>query len=65
MDKTVYLNYWAQTYKEDMLTNIMPFWLKNGLDKEFGGVYTCLTRSGQSSVFFAASSHSWRFSILL
>lgn len=47
MDNSVYLNYWAETYKADMLTNIMPFWLKHGWDKEFGGVYTCLTRSGQ------------------
>ena len=47
MDKDLYLRYWAETYKEDMLTNIMPFWLKYGLDKEHGGVYTCLTRSGE------------------
>ena len=47
MDTSVYLNYWAETYKENMLNNIMPFWLKNGLDQEFGGVYTCLSRSGK------------------
>ena len=47
MDTSIYLNYWAETYKHDMLTNIMPFWLEHGLDKEHGGVYTCLTRSGQ------------------
>ena len=47
MNESVYLNYWAETYKADMLNNIMPFWLEHGLDKEYGGVYTCLTRSGQ------------------
>ena len=47
MDTSIYLNYWAETYKHDMLTNIMPFWLEHGLDKEHGGVYTCVTRSGQ------------------
>ena len=47
MDTSIYLNYWAETYKQDMLTNIMPFWLEHGLDKEHGGVYTCLTRSGE------------------
>ncbi len=47
MDNSIYLNYWAETYKHDMLTNIMPFWLEHGLDKENGGIYTCLTRSGQ------------------
>ena len=25
----------------------MPFWLKNGLDKEHGGIYTCVARNGQ------------------
>ena len=47
MDNNLYIKYWAETYKEDMLTNIMPFWLKYGLDKEHGGVYTCLSRSGE------------------
>ena len=31
----------AENYKEDLTHNIMPFWLKNGLDKEHGGIYTC------------------------
>ncbi|MBR7042846.1 MAG: AGE family epimerase/isomerase, partial [Prevotella sp.] len=26
--------------------NIMPFWMKNGLDRQHGGVYTCLNRDG-------------------
>lgn len=46
MDTKTYLNYWASSYKEDMLGNIMPFWLKNGLDKEHGGIYTCVDRYG-------------------
>ena len=46
MDIRTYLNYWASSYKEDMLGNIMPFWLKNGLDKEHGGIYTCVDRNG-------------------
>ena len=27
-------------------TNIMPFWLKYGLDKVNGGIYTCVDRDG-------------------
>ena len=47
MDNSVYLNYWAESYKSDMLNNIMPFWLEHGWDKVHGGVYTCLTRTGE------------------
>ena len=42
-----YLNYWSDLYKEDMLTDIMPFWMKHGLDKVHGGVYTCVDRKGE------------------
>ena len=40
MDTRTYLSYWAELYKTDMLTNIMPFWLRYGVDKEHGGIYT-------------------------
>lgn len=33
-------------YESDLLTDIMPFWLKNGLDRVNGGVYTCVDRDG-------------------
>ena len=33
-------------YLGDLKENIMPFWLKYGLDRENGGVYTCLDRDG-------------------
>ena len=47
MDTRIYLNYWAELYKTDMLTNIMPFWLRYGVDKEHGGIYTCVSRNGE------------------
>ena len=34
------------SYKNDVINNIMPFWIKNGLDRKNGGVYTCLDRDG-------------------
>lgn len=46
MNATEYLNSWAESYKNDLLTNIMPFWLKYGLDRKHGGVYTCVNRDG-------------------
>ena len=33
MSIETYAKYWAENYKEDLTHNIMPFWLKYGLDK--------------------------------
>ena len=41
-----YLTDWSDKYRKDLTENIMPFWLKNGLDRVNGGVYTCLDRDG-------------------
>ena len=46
MDTRTYLNYWAELYKTDMLTNIMPFWLRYGVDKEHGGTILKHARNG-------------------
>ena len=47
MDINKYLGYWAECYREDLVQNIMPFWMKYGLDREHGGVYTCVARDGE------------------
>ena len=41
-----YWKKWGRTYKGELLRNIMPFWMKHGLDRKNGGVYTCLDRDG-------------------
>ena len=41
-----YLGYWGEKYKNDLLTDILPFWLKYGIDHENGGYFTCLDRDG-------------------
>ncbi len=47
MDSTThYLQMWADSYRQDLAGNIMPFWLKHGLDGKHGGVYTCVNRDG-------------------
>lgn len=43
---TDYIQQWANTYKDDMQNNIMPFWIKYGLDRVNGGIYTCVDRDG-------------------
>ncbi|MDE5761535.1 MAG: N-acylglucosamine 2-epimerase, partial [Bacteroides sp.] len=41
-----YLQTWADSYRQELTENIMPFWLKHGLDRKHGGVYTCGDRDG-------------------
>ena len=39
MMKTAYWQKWNALYKEELLTNIMPFWMKYGWDRKNGGVH--------------------------
>lgn len=41
-----YVKLWEERYRSDLISDIMPFWLRYGLDRENGGVYTCLDRDG-------------------
>ncbi len=41
-----FLSACSEQYKNDLKSNIMPFWLDKGLDHVYGGVYTCLDRNG-------------------
>lgn len=45
-DTDQYLREWHTRYRNDLLNNILPFWLRYGFDRENGGVYTCLDRHG-------------------
>lgn len=47
MENKEYFAYWAAHYRQDLLQDIMPFWLKNGFDRVHGGIYTCLDREGK------------------
>ena len=53
-------------YRKDLVENILPFWLKNAIDYENGGIYTCLDRDGNiygtdKSVWFQGRA-LWVFS---
>ena len=41
-----YIQRWAETYRSDLVDNIMPFWMQHGWDRQNGGVYTCVNRDG-------------------
>lgn len=46
MNVKEYIKSWVESYKKDLTENIMPFWMEYGLDRENGGVYTCVNRDG-------------------
>ncbi|HEV3250493.1 MAG TPA: AGE family epimerase/isomerase [Puia sp.] len=37
---------YAKIYRENLLDDVIPFWLEHSKDKEFGGYFTCLDRKG-------------------
>ncbi|MBO4730093.1 MAG: AGE family epimerase/isomerase [Bacteroidaceae bacterium] len=36
----------AQQYKTELLDKVLPFWLSNSQDREYGGYFSCLDRDG-------------------
>lgn len=58
----------AQTYRRTLLDDVMPFWLKHGMDREHGGIITSLDRDGSiidtdKSVWFQGRA-AWTFATL-
>ncbi len=58
----------AELYRRTLLDDVIPFWLKHGLDREHGGIMTCLDRDGSvldtdKSVWFQGRT-GWVFSTL-
>ena len=42
MNTTEYLSKWAISYKDDIINNIMPFWMKYGLDSMEGCIHALI-----------------------
>src|SRR5687767_14225806 len=58
----------ATLYNDTLLNDVMPFWLKHGLDREHGGICTALGRDGtlldsDKSVWFQGRV-AWMFATL-
>ena len=45
-DAVAALSALADKWRDDLVSNVLPFWLKNSLDVECGGYFTCLDRDG-------------------
>jgi N-acylglucosamine 2-epimerase len=58
----------ALQYKKELLENVLPFWLNNSMDKEYGGYYTCLTREGKvfdsDKFIWLQGRQVWMFAML-
>ena len=61
-------NQLKQQYRDELLHNVVPFWLKKSQDKEFGGYFTCLDREGNvfdtDKFIWLQGRQVWLFSML-
>ena len=58
----------ATLYRDTLLADVVPFWLRHGLDREHGGIFTSLDRDGtvldtDKSVWFQGRA-AWMFATL-
>ena len=55
-------------YKEELLSNVIPFWLEKSQDLEYGGYFTCLDRKGDvfdtDKFVWLQGRQVWMFSML-
>lgn len=56
------------SFKDELLENIIPFWLEHSIDKTHGGFYTCLERDGKvfdkDKFIWLQGRQVWMFSYL-
>lgn len=58
----------ARLYKDELLDNVIPFWIKYSPDQEYGGYFTCLERDGKvfdtDKFIWLQGRQVWMFSML-
>ncbi len=55
MNKADLVRY-RQTYKNELFDSVIPFWLNNSLDRQYGGYFSCLERNG---TVFDTDKYAW------
>ncbi len=59
---------YAAQYRDAQLNDVLPFWLKNSHDREFGGYFTCLDREGKvydtDKFIWLQARQVWTFAML-
>ena len=41
------MNKYSEIYKNELIDNVIPFWMKYSKDEKYGGFFTCLDRRGK------------------
>lgn len=58
----------AHRYRDELMNNVLPFWLERSQDREFGGYFTCLDREGNvfdtDKFIWLQAREVWMFSML-
>jgi N-acyl-D-glucosamine 2-epimerase len=58
----------AAQYKDELMNNVLPFWLEKSQDKEYGGYFSCLDRKGDvfdtDKFIWLQGREVWLFSML-
>lgn len=58
----------ANRYKTELLDSVLPFWLNQSIDKEYGGYFSCLDRDGSvydtDKFIWLQGREVWLFSML-
>ena len=58
----------ANQYRDELLDNVLPFWLEHSQDLEFGGYFSCLDREGKvfdtDKFIWLQGREVWLFSML-
>jgi N-acylglucosamine 2-epimerase len=58
----------SKLYKDELLNNVLPFWLEKSQDNEYGGYFTCLDRTGNvfdtDKFVWLQGREVWMFSML-
>ena len=59
---------YTKIYRENLLNDVVPFWLKNSKDEKFGGYFTCLDTTGKvfdrDKFIWLQCRQVWCFSML-
>jgi N-acylglucosamine 2-epimerase len=59
---------YTDLYRNGLLEDVIPFWLKNSSDKEYGGYFTCLGENGEvydtDKFIWLQCRQVWTFSML-
>ncbi|MBC7745938.1 MAG: AGE family epimerase/isomerase [Flavobacterium sp.] len=62
------ISQYKELYRDNLLNDVIPFWINNSVDKEYGGFFTCLDEKGKvydtDKFVWLQCRQIWTFSML-